>query len=471
MRKLFLAELVIMLVLACSHIAVAEEGAHAAEVAPKPGSRWYPYADRYNAWQQDRPLLLAALHNSVPRDHLAERTERFKAAGLNTLIWWKPANALHVFEAAHKAGLEWACGSVGGTKAITAAMRIPGCSFVMAGDEPSREDELPRIAAIADWVQKKHPDKPVFSNLSISKIDHDLYVEKCRPDVFSFDHYPLQRDGQTHDHYLYNVAWGLQTVRKYRLPYWMLLQAYGREASSPKYAYRVPDEADLRFLVFSFLAHGGTGIMFFHYYGYQGAMVDDLAVAEEGRAPSSLHKYENTVVSRAWHAVRGVAPEVQNLGRALVNLRCTGEVVYSGNGMLWDRKPPTYSRHNPKVPVECRRFAGHGLLKAVGVTGAHDMGLLISFFQDKSGEEYFMVVNLMHGKNMSKSGGMRAVQLSFTGDVEKIERLNRFTGRVEVLSTAPAEGEVRSLVVHLEGGTGDLFKWHNGRAWHLRGGK
>ena len=82
-----------------------------------------------------------------------------------------------------------------------------------------------------------------------------------------------------------------------------------------------------------------------------------------------------------------------------------------------------------------------------------------------------MVVNLMHGKNMSKSGGMRAVQLSFTGDVEKIERLNRFTGRVEVLSTAPAEGEVRSLVVHLEGGTGDLFKWHNGRAWHLRGGK
>ena len=261
MRRFVLAELVTMLLFACSRMPAAEAGAPAARIALQPVPRWYPYGDAYKAWQQDRPLVFAAVHNSVPRDHLAERMERFKACGLNTLMWCKPTKGLHMFAAAHQAGLEWSCGSRGGTEAIATALGIPGCSFVIAGDEPSREDELPGIAVITDWVRENHPDKPVFANLSITKIDHDLYIETCRPDIFSFDHYPLQRDGQTHDHYLHNLAWGLQTARKYRLPYWMYLQSYGREASNPKYAFRVPDEADLRFLVFSFLAHGGTGML------------------------------------------------------------------------------------------------------------------------------------------------------------------------------------------------------------------
>ena len=412
---------------------------------------------------------MSALHNSVPTDRLPERMARFKAAGLNNLCWGKPARAVHMFRAAHEAGLEWSCWSRGGIEAVRRAMTVPGNSFIMAGDEPGNEEELARIAAMTTQLRQAFPQTLVFANLSIAAVDHDRYVETCEPDVFSFDHYPLQRNGETQDTYLYNLAWGRQTAMKHRLPYWMYLQAYGRQEEKPSYAYRVPAEADMRFLVYTFLAHGGTGIMLFNYYGYLESMVVDTGVGNPARSEQP-HIYENTVVSRAWHAVRDVAPEVQNLARALILLRSRGSVAYAGNGLLWAGKPPTYDRHNPSPPFRNQAFAGHGPLRSVRVRGDGEMGALVSFLDDEAGEEYFMVVNLRHGPALSKTDGTHAVLLTFASEVEQVERLNRWTGRVEVLRTVATQdgGEGRQLTLVLEGGTGDLLKWSNGKPWALR---
>ena len=433
-------------------------------------SAWYAYGTPYEAWQAGRPMMMAALHNSVPEDALPARIARFRAAGLNTIVWWKPANALHIFEAARADGLSWACGSVGGRAAVASAMRVPGNAFIMVKDEPG-EKELPAIVELSSWIRQTYPGTPVFTNLSIAEVDHDTYVEACAPDIFAFDHYPLQRNGQTQDHYLYNVAWARRTAMRHHLPFWMTLQAWGREEEKPSYAYRVPDEADLRFLVFSFLAHGGTGMMFFHYYGHPGSMIEDTGVNREASGPTSAHRYEHTVASRAWYALRDVAPEIRNLAGALLNLRPRGDVTYAGDGRLWDHGPPTYSQHNPKQPLRCTRFAGHGPLQDLAVVDGTDMGLLIGFFDDEQGQEYFMVVNLAHGAGQSKMDALGTVSLRFDATVEQIERLNRLTGRVETLATrARADGDGRELVIQLEGGTGDLFKWHNGQPWHSRGG-
>ena len=94
--------------------------------------------------------------------------------------------------------------------------------------------------------------------------------------------------------------------------------------------------------------------------------------------------------------------------------------------------------------------------------------VLVSFFDDRAGQEYFMLVNLVHGRNMSKMAGRRTVRLAFTKGVTQIERLNRLTGRVETLRTAAGPGRSRILNISLEGGTGDLFKWSNGKPWALR---
>ena len=49
-----------------------------------------------------------------------------------------------------------------------------------------------------------------------------------------------------------------------------------------------------------------------------------------------------------------------------------------------------------------------------------------------------------------------------------VERLSRLTGKVEVLETTALGDKHRTLDVQLPGGTGDLFKWSNGKPWALR---
>ena len=427
---------------------------------------WYPYSNKYNSWQVKRPFLMAGLHNSTPQDKLDLRLQRFKAAGLNTFIWAKPWNATHFFHKTQEHGLEWACWLRNNPDALQKVMEIPGNSFIMTNDEPGTEEELVHIGALAKWVRQTYPDTIQFVNLSIAKIDHDRLVELCQPDVFSFDHYPLQRNGVTHLNYLYDLDWGRQTASKHKLPYWIYLQATGREESKPSYAYRVPDEADMRFLVFTFLAHGGTGIQFYMYYGHDESLVIDTGV-DNMSSRDADHRFENSIVTRAWHAIRDVAPEIQNLGTVLVNLRSKGHIGYTGNGELWDHPAPRY-QFKPTVEMNHGRFRRHQYLKEVEITDGTNRGIAIAFFDDAAGEEYFMVVNMMHGTNMSKVDGARRLLLRFSSDVERIERLSRFSGQIETLNTTEAGTEYRDLNIILEGGTGDLFKWSNGNPWSKR---
>ena len=65
-------------------------------------SGWYPYSEKYTNWQKDRPMMMAAAHNCVPSDHLTERIERFRTAGLNTVFSDNPGQhqAQRYFQAA-----------------------------------------------------------------------------------------------------------------------------------------------------------------------------------------------------------------------------------------------------------------------------------------------------------------------------------------------------------------------------------
>ncbi len=431
---------------------------------------WYPYSEKYQAWQKDRPMMYGALHNSVPQDHVGERIARMKAGGYNTILWWKPGNALHMFEAASKAGLEWGSGEIGGIPAIQSAEHIPGMSIVFVGDEP-HDEELPALVPIAEETRRLWPNVLAFSNLSITNSNHDDYVDLIKPDVFSFDVYPFFRDGRTFDYWLHSLEWCRISARKHKLPYWAWIQAIGRsDKGDTGQPYRIPDEADVRFNIFTFLAHGGQGMYFFSYYGWTEGTIMDSGVENLGRGPVEAHRYENTTPSRAYFAIRDVAPEVQNLASALFNLRATGKIGYIGARQLWDHQPPTYSKNNPTFEVKHEAFTGFSKLRSAELLDAtsDQEGLMVSFFDDEAGETYFMVVNLTHGEKMDKIDGRRKVRLVLNPSVKKIERLNRLTGQVEVLNTEEF-ADKRKLDFALEGGTGDLFKWHNGQQWALRG--
>lgn len=426
---------------------------------------WYPYSDKYNRWQEKRPINMTGWHNSAPKDHLPERIARFKASGLNQFFWIKGIHARHFFQAAYEGGLEWQFGMRGDEEQMKAVLSMPGCSAIVVRDEPATNGlpEAEQAAIYEDlrskiaWCNENYPDLLVYANLSIASIDVDRYIETCKPDVFSYDHYPLLPDGSTESHYLEWMNNGREAAMRHRLPYWAILQAYSRKVTDGV-SYRMPDEADLRFVTFALLAHGGTGLGYFMYYGYSSgaeesghSMVDDVGVPDVARTPAEQHRYENTVLNPSYYAVRDLAPEVQNLGNALINLRPKDAIGYTGI-----------------VPENCKPFAPRKNLKNVELLNLPDETALVSFFDDQAGEEYFMVVNLRHGAGLSKSEAQATARLTFAESVQRVERLNRLTGRIEVLETRPRAAGQRSLDVQLPGGTGDLFKWSNGRPWALR---
>lgn len=438
---------------------------------------WYPYGERYQQWQAKRPMMMGGAHSCLPRDNLVERMARFKAAGLNTLVSTE-YHAVHFYRAAQKVGVEWATTHPerfaspewrvinpslpydGGTarEAFKHIFQTPGCAFAIAGEGPKEERHLHDMAAFSDWVRQHRPDLLTFACLSIDKIDHDQYVKNVRPDVFNYYHYPLADEGHELRGYLPDLKKARATCMKHQLPFWMYVQAWGAKRSSPEESKRIPDEADLRYLMFTMLAHGGNGAIMFLYYGGAGGNHQDRSViydtvVDHERAPPHLHRLENSVATRAWYAIRDVTPEVQTLARALLNLRTKDPIGYRGDFPARDW---------------CKSFDGHGPLRNVVNRDNEKEPAMVAFFDDRHGQEYFMVVNMVHGENMSKLDGLRTLRLTLHPNVTEIERLNRLTGRVETLQTREGAPGERYLDVQLEGGTGDLFKWSGGRGWDLR---
>lgn len=456
-------------------------------VAFSAGARaeWYSYPERYVAWQANRPFMMAALHNTFPTDHIPERIARFKAAGLNTLFTLEPHNSVAWHQAAHEAGLQWASehpvrfvtpdwkvvnpasplNGLAVNEMLSRVLQTPGLAFIKAGDGPKTDEHLDNIATFTKWMHAEFPDALVLTCLSIAQLsvglteyDADRYVEKAKPDVFAYFRYPLRSGYEDAPEFLVQMREARDAARRNQLPAWMYVQTWGqprfREDGTerePDAWLRLADESDLRYLTFTFLAHGGNGLMFFLYYGHHGTvMMEDTAV-EESRDPPEKHRLENLIETRAYYAVRDVAPEVNILSRALLNLRTKDPIGYTG----------------ATIPKKCDAFEGHGDLRAVVNRDDPGEQLLTGFFEDQSGEEYFMVVNLVHGENMSKMDGARTIRLTFNKNIKQIERLNRLTGLVETLHTQQ-EGDARVLDVMLLGGTGDLFKWSNGQSWALR---
>lgn len=82
--------------------------------------------------------------------------------------------------------------------------------------------------------------------------------------------------------------------------------------------------------------------------------------------------------------------------------------------------------------------------------------LMVGFFRDTQDEEYFMVVNKRHARdpNGDEAPLLERVTLTFSDEVDVIQRLNRRTGRVESVAL-----KGHQYIFYLPGGTGELFKY------------
>ena len=115
-----------------------------------------------------------------------------------------------------------------------------------------------------------------------------------------------------------------------------------------------------------------------------------------------------------------------------------------------------WSDSDADLPTWMRRTG-----KLVNLTGiANANHLLVGFFRDLAGQEYFMVVNKDLGKDMTGESLATDVLLSFHPSVQSLQRVGRNDGKTETLAV-----KNHQLAFRLPGGTGDLFKLDGSRAF------
>ena len=98
------------------------------------------------------------------------------------------------------------------------------------------------------------------------------------------------------------------------------------------------------------------------------------------------------------------------------------------------------------------------MIENAGTASVEWQDLLIGFFIDDQGQEYFMLTNLWHGPKVSAVERAVTVTLNLDQKVRVVGRLSRKTGQPETL---PVNDGVLRLT--LPGGTGDLLRLGSSR--------
>ena len=211
----------------------------------------------------------------------------------------------------------------------------PACWGYVLRDEPSAAD-FPPLAEKVSAVRRERPGKLAYINLfpgyaSPGALGADTYDEHVRcfvdttdVDVLSMDHYPIFKpDGDGRDGYCADLAVMREHSLRKGIPFWNFfnIMPYGPHTD--------PTESQVRWQVFTSLAYGAKGLMYFCYYtpGPGGEFPKGGAiVARDDRRTN--HYYQ----------ARRLNEQLENLGPTLMKLTSTG---------VYRLKPDARSQHHP----------------------------------------------------------------------------------------------------------------------------
>jgi hypothetical protein len=229
------------------------------------------------------------------------------------------------------------------------------------------------------------------------------FIETVQPDLISYDHYHFLKENDGKQYFL-NLALVRQAALEANRPFLNIIQADTIEKT-----WRLPNAAELRWLVFTTLAYGGRGISYFTYWGpkaYNGLYQDGQ--------PAPLAR-----------DVAALNHELARFGGALMDLNSVG--VYHTAPLEYGAEViPTNS------PVQ---IAG---------AGEFVLGLFASHAQPAA----FMLVNRNYQHNAQAT-----VTIAIPG--RKLQELDRKTGK---WSRGKTLGKKRTVTLELAPGDGRLFR-------------
>jgi len=286
------------------------------------------------------------------------------------------------------------------------------------------------IATVVQRIRQQDPARVSFVNLwpyFENEIGDDAYIEDfiqtVQPEVVCSDRYNFFGDaeGNTWDENDEYFA-QLERLRRHALlhgiPFCNIIQAVGTVGTSVGYPeceengadecleWRTPNSAEHRWLVYSSLAYGVHGIIWFHWdheWGVTGNPDRDI-----------------------------IYPSIQSLN---------GEIAVLKDIMLHLTTTQVYHTDDPNSAG-----AGDGYVEVAG-----DAGLVVGLFEDEEGnEDYFMIMNKDYAQPVDPVITINAI-------LDGVQVFNVETNQWEDVPFEPEASGV-SISAHLREGGGKLFR-------------
>ena len=151
-----------------------------------------------------------------------------------------------------------------------------GCWGYMVRDEPNAAD-FPALAEMVAQLRKARPGKMAYINLfpnyaspaQLGTATYDEHVERFARevdiDVLSMDHYPIMRpEADGRDTYCTNLEVMRRVALERDIPFWNFFN------TMPFGPHSDPTEAQLRWQIYTSLAYGAKGVLYFCYWTPRG---------------------------------------------------------------------------------------------------------------------------------------------------------------------------------------------------------
>lgn len=329
------------------------------------------------------------------------------------------------------------CGKYG----LKAVVQAPGppedlpehdaCWGYMMVDEPGA-GAFPELAKQMDAIYRARPGRFGYINLlpnyaSPAMLGTPTYdehvarfVREVKPQVLSMDHYPLMRpDGDSRQSYCDN----LETMRKYSLeadiPFWNFFY------SMPFNDRLDPTEAQIRWQIFTAVAFGAKGVLYFCYW------TPGKGAAGAGEFPKggAIVTAEG-LRTRHWDEARRINAELKNLGPTLMGLTSTG----------------VYRVNTGKSPAEA--LAGSFVKSMERVGSDPHSEFIVGTFTNARGERVVLIVNDSYAYTAWPT-------VEFDAEAARVREVSKSTG--SALTVVDDSPELKGLQLSFGPGDARLF--------------
>ena len=298
-------------------------------------------------------------------------------------------------------------------------------------DEPNVKD-FPALRETVDSIRKARPGRLSYINLypnyaneqQLGTKTYDEHVrrfmEEVDVDVLSMDHYPMMKpDTDTRSSYCSNLA----VMRKYALqkciPFWNFFN------TMPYGTHYDPTEAQLMWQIYTSIAYGAKGVLYFCYWtpGGREFPKGGAIITIEGRK------------TRHYEQAQRINHDIKNLGPTLMKLTSTGVYRPKEDQLRW------------QIYVAPEDEPG----EAIGdkpITSLTKGDYLIGVFKHEDGRQAVLLNNYSFTYTAWPT-------VEFSVPVEQVREVCKETGKeIPVVDDSPA---MEGLQISLDSGEGRLF--------------